>query len=324
MKNMKRILFALLAALMLAAFAAPFAHAADSSSYAGKVTTSSMPLNVRSGAGASYSIVTSLPSQSLVTVISKSGSWYRVEYAAGKYGYCSSSYISAVSGSYAAYVSLSSGYLNVRSGAGTGYGITGTLNNGACVVVLGSSGGWFRVLYGGAKTGYVNGSYIKASASSAYSKISLSVPSYKQTDSRWSSVMVGNSGNTIGQIGCTTTALAMTESYRRGYTVTPAAMESELSYTSGGSVYWPSNYTFSTSSSYLSVIYSKLASGKPVIIGSKTASGSLHFVVVTGFTGGNTLSSSGFTINDPGSSSRTTLSQFLAVYPYFYKLAFYN
>lgn len=322
--KLKKIMLMLLAALMLAAFAAPLANAAGSTSYAGRVTTSSQSLNVRSGAGTSYSIVASLPSQSLVTVLSVSGGWYRVEYAAGKYGYCSASYISPVSGSYAAYVSLNSGYLNVRSGPGTGYGITGSLYNGAYIVVLGSSNGWYRILYAGVKTGYVSGAYIKTPTSSAYSKISLSVPSYKQTDSRWSSVTVGNSGRTIADIGCATTALAMTESYRRGYTVTPAAMESELSYTPDGSVYWPSNYVFSTSSSYLSVLYSKLSAGKPVIFGAKTAYRSLHFVVVTGFTGGSTLSASGFTINDPGSSSRTTLSQFLAAYPYFYKLAYYN
>jgi uncharacterized protein YgiM (DUF1202 family) len=321
--KIKRIFVAVLAILILASVAAPLSLAADSASYAGKVTTRSKVLNVRSGAGTSYPVVSTLPSKSLVTIISKSGSWYRVEYANGKYGYCSATYISPVSGSYAARVTLNSGYLNVRNGAGTGYGIIGKLYNGAHVVILGSTNGWYRILYNGTKTGYVSGAYISR-GTAAYSKISLAIPSFKQRDSRWSYVEVGNSGKTIAQIGCATTALAMTESYRLGYTITPAAMESRLSYTSGGAVYWPSNYVFSTSSNYLSTIYSKLASGKPVIVGAKTASGASHFVVVTGFSGGNSLTASGFTINDPGSNTRTTLSQFFAAYPYFYKLAYYN
>jgi len=61
-----------------------------------------------------------------------------------------------------------------------------------------------------------------------------------------------------------------------------------------------------------------------VLLGCKNSYGSQHWVVVTGYTGGSTLTASGFTINDPGTSSRTTLSQFLSVYPSFYKILYYN
>ena len=116
----------------------------------------------------------------------------------------------------------------------------------------------------------------------------------------------------------------MMESYRTGTTIYPDAMSKKLSYSSSGNVYWPSHYKVVTSSSnYLSGIYNQLKSGKPVLFGAKKSSGSQHWVVITGYTGGISLSASGFTINDPGSNTRKTLQQFLNEYPVFYKYFYY-
>jgi hypothetical protein len=76
-------------------------------------------------------------------------------------------------------------------------------------------------------------------------------------------------------------------------------------------------------SGYLNAVYGLLTAGKPVLIGAKNSYGSQHWVVITGYTGGEHLSPSGFTILDPGSSSRTTLQQFLNAYPNFYKFFHY-
>jgi len=319
---MKRPAFKLiscaLAILMIAALLPRKADAAAAGSSAGTVAISSGTLNVRSAASTSSSIVASLKKGSYVTLISKSGSWWRVEYGEGKYGYCHSSYISPVSGAYAAYAT---GSLNVRSGPGTSYGVIGLLYSGEYIVVLSSSGTWKKVLYDGAKTGYASGSYL-STGSSGYTAVSLSVPSYKQSDARWASAKVGSSGRTIGDIGCSTVALAMTESYRTGTTIYPNAMEAKLTYTAGGAVYWPGNYTAYAASDYLNKIYTLLKSGKPVLVGAKTAAGSQHWVVVKGFTGG-ALTAANFTVNDPGFATRTTLAQHFAAYPYFYKLMYY-
>ena len=152
--------------------------------------------------------------------------------------------------------------------------------------------------------------------------MALSVPNFKQTDSRWSGTYIGASGKTFAQIGCATTAVAMMESYRTGSTIYPDAMSKKLTYTSSGNLYWPSHYATVTSYS-LSAIYAKLKEGKPVLLGAKNSYGSQHWVVITGFTGGSTLTASGFTIHDPGSNSRTTLQQFLNLYPTFYKYFHY-
>lgn len=299
------------------------AQAATLESAAGIVATSSGNLNVRSSASTTASVVASLAKGSYVTLISQSGSWWRVEYADGRYGYCHANYISRISGSTAATVNTASGNLNVRSGAGTSYKVTGSLAKGKIVVVLSESNGWSRVLYNGVKTGYVSSQYL--SKTSGSDSIQLALPNFKQTDSRWANVLIGNSGKTIGRIGCTTTAIAMMESYRQGKTIYPDAMSKQLSYSSSGDLYWPSNYVQTTNSSgYLSRIHDLLKQGKPVLIGAKTSAGNQHWVVVTGFSGGSVTNAANYRINDPGSNSRVTLQQFLNVYPVFYKLVYYR
>ena len=298
---------------------APEAGAATLSSKAGAVTTSGGALNVRSQASSGAPVVASLKKGSYITLISKSGSWWKVEYAKGKYGYCHADYITIVQGTPVTVSTQSSG-LNVRSGAGTSYGKVATLYKGEAVLLLTTSGGWSRVLYHGTKTGYVSAQYL----SGYYSAVSLNVPNFKQNDSRWADTLIGTSGKTIKQIGCATTAVAMMESYRTGTTIYPNAMAQQLSYTSTGNLYWPSHYTAVTNSSgYLSAIYNKLKQGKPVLFGARNAYGSQHWVVITGFSGGSSLTASGFTIHDPGTWSRTNLQQFLNAFPTFYKYFYY-
>ena len=270
-------------------------------------------------------MVASLGDGSYITILSRSGSWWYVEYADGRYGYCHSDYITPIEGSPAT-VSISYGSLNVRSGAGTSYSKKASLYNGETIIRLSTSGSWSKILYHGTKVGWVSSQYLSSPSSySAYPSVRLSVPSYKQTDSRWAGVKIGSYGSTMAQIGCTTTAIAMLESYRTGSTVTPADMAWKLSYTASGSVYWPNDYTAVTSSSnYLSRIYDLIKQGKPVLFGAKNSYGGQHWVVITGYTGSGNLSASGFTINDPGSSSRTTLRQFLNSYPNFYKYFYYS
>ncbi len=310
---MKKILSFLLAFVL--AVSIPMTARAASSIRAGVVTVSSGTLNVRRSHSTDSSVVASLSKGSHITLVSKTGSWWYVQYGKDLYGYCYAHYITAVD-STPATVTLNWGTLNVRSGAGTGYARIAALNNGESVVVLSTENGWSRILYHGTKTGYVSSQYLRT-AQVGSSAVSLHVPSYKQTDSRWSGVKIGSSGKTIGQIGCTTTGIAMMESYRTGTTITPDVMSRRLSYTASGSVYWPSDYKVTTSYN-LSNILSLLKAGKPVLIGAKNGYGSQHWVVVTGYNGAG-LSASNFTINDPGSNSRTNLQQFFNVYPTFYK-----
>ena len=317
---MKRILSVLLSIIILAVFILPVkSYGATSTSQAGIVSVESGGLNVRRTASTGSTILSTLPKNSYVTLISKSGNWYYVEYADGKYGYCHKNYIKPDSGK-TAKVTTNSTSLNVRTGAGTNYSVKDTIPKEDIVIILSTSGEWSKILYDGVKTGYVSSRYLSTSSNTqAYSKISLNVPDFKQTDSRWANVIIGNSGKTIGKIGCATTGIAMMESYRTGRTIYPDAMSKKLSYNSSGSVYWPSHYTVVTSkTNYLNNIYKKLKEGKPVLFGAKNSSGTQHWVVIKGFSGGNTLTPSSFIINDPGTKYRTNLQQFLNEYLYFY------
>lgn len=299
-------------------------YGATLTSQAGVVSVSSGKLNVRKSASTGSVVLTTLQKGSYVTLISTSGNWYYVEYADGRYGYCHKDYIKLDSGKTAT-VKTNSTSLNVRSGAGTNYAVKDTIPKGEIVIILSTSNGWSKILYNGTKTGYVSSSYLSTGTTSVnYSKITLKVPSYKQTDSRWANVKIGSSGKTIAQIGCVTTGIAMMESYRTGTTIYPDAMSKKLSYSSSGNVYWPSHFKAVTSSSgYLNKIYEKLKEGKPVLFGAKKSSGTQHWVVITGYNGGSTLTASGFTINDPATSKRTNLQQLLNEYPTFYKYFYY-
>ncbi len=303
------------------------ANAAEKIYGAAKVTTSATALNVRSSASSNSTVKAKLSKGSYVTLISKSGNYWRVQYSASNYGYCHTDYITT-SSTKVRTVKTTSGRLRVRNSASTNSTIKDYLLSGTQVTLLSTSGSFSRILYNGTKTGYVSSNYLTTSSSTpsnnTYETIKLNVPSFKQTDSRWANVTLGSSGQTISKIGCATTAIAMLESYRTGTTIYPNAMAKKLSYTSGGAVYWPSHYTITTSSNgYLTKIYNLLKDGKPVLIGAKKSNGSQHYVVITGVKATNTLTTASFYINDPGSDSRSTLNQFFSAYPYFYKMMHY-
>lgn len=228
--------------------------------------------------------------------------------------------VSSPSTSYTAYVKTAGGKLNLRSAPSTSSSVVAKLANGSEVTVLETSNGWAKVKAGG-KTGYVSQQYLTTEKSAG--KISLSVPDFKQYDSRWGSTKIGS--KTIKQIGCLTVSAAMAQSYKTGSTIYPNAMRQQLRY-SNNDLIWSSltslgytraAYNQRMNNDMLTKIYQQLAAGHPVIVGAKRSSGGQHWVVIKGFTGTSTtnFSASDFIINDPNSISRTTLSSYLNVYP---------
>ncbi len=317
---MKKVLSLMLTAILLMGiFVIPIRASAATASLpsAGVVDTGGSRLNVRKSPSTAGAWLASLADGATVTLYERTGSWWRCEYAAGKFGYCHADYIRELAGS-AATVAAGTSTLNVRSGPGTSYARLGSLATGSPVVILSSSGGWARILWGGTRIGYVSTAYLKTAA--RYASVSLAVPCYRQWDSRWGWMTIGSSGKTLSKIGCATTGIAMMESYRTGTTLTPATMVKRLSYTASGNVFWPSHFDVHYwRDGYLADVYAHLAAGRPVLIGAKTAAGGQHWVVVTGYTGGDSFTPDKFTIHDPGVSTRKTLADFFAAYPIFYK-----
>ena len=141
-------------------------------------------LNVRSGAGTKYDVVTTISKNQSVTITSKTKDsngdlWYGIDFSKSgkKYsGYAFAEYITLSSTnesepeeSIPAVVNCDA--LNMRSGAGTGYSVVQTLSRGTEVNIIGEakdSDGtrWYKISVGG-KTGYVHSAYLTKKGTSS-------------------------------------------------------------------------------------------------------------------------------------------------------------
>lgn len=118
-----------------------------------RVTGSS--LNVRKGAGTSYGKVATLYQGDAFKVTGSSGNWFRITAFNGISGWVSKNYTTAGAN---AIVTASS--LNMRSGAGTGYGVVKSLAYGTEVKVNSITGNWAHITVGG-RSGHVSAKYLQ-------------------------------------------------------------------------------------------------------------------------------------------------------------------
>ncbi len=300
-------------------------------------------LNLRSAASTSSTVIGSLSNGQSVTVLSTSNGWSYIQTSAGQKGYCCSTYLtvsstsapasnsgsSSVSGNEKATVKVNDS-LNLRSAASTSSTVIGSLSNGQSVTVLSTSNGWSYIQTSAGAKGYCCSTYLAIDGSTtnnpsnSSSKVLNGLPAYKQYDSEWANTYIGSSyGGTIHAIGCLVTSLAMSESYRTQSRVTPNDIAHQCNFTSGGGLYWPSNYyaLSGVSDSNLSGIYQQLKSGKPVIVGGSNSRSS-HWIIIKGYqnvplnsSGSPTsLSASMFLINDPGYGNQT-LADYFSQFP---------
>ena len=137
-----------------------------------KATVTATSLNVRSGTGTSYSVITKLSKGTVVDVIeSASNGWKKVKTSNGTTGWVSGDYLTTGSAgnsstnnstsqtSYKATVNTDS--LNMRKGAGTSYSVITKLSKGTVVDVLESaSNGWKKIKTSNGTIGWVSGSYL--------------------------------------------------------------------------------------------------------------------------------------------------------------------
>lgn len=146
----------------------------------GSVTATN--LNVRTGAGTSYSKLThngknvSLKKGTTVNIISSKNGWYYVSFAYSSTtlkGYVSDDYVklvNATSQTTKKVGTVTATNLNVRKGAGTSYdklkhnGKNVQLKNGTKVDILSGSNGWYKISFKYSNTtltGYVSSQYLK-------------------------------------------------------------------------------------------------------------------------------------------------------------------
>ncbi|MEW4276572.1 SH3 domain-containing protein, partial [Priestia megaterium] len=198
---------------------------AESTTY----TVTASTLNVRSGAGTNYASIGSVTKGQKLSVMSKSGSWYKINYN-GRTGYVSSDYVQA-SGTTTAPTTppaesttytVTASTLNVRSGAGTNYASIGSVTKGQKLSVVSKSGSWYKINYNG-RTGYVSSDYVQASATASpklvvdsfktlgnaqqvilvtadnYDTKSAKIQTFEKVDGKWKQVLTAN--GVLGQKG---------------------------------------------------------------------------------------------------------------------------
>lgn len=110
-------------------------------------------VNLRYGAGTQYAVVGVCGRGTRMEILDESGNWYKVQIAgSGKEGWISKTYVSL------GLPAQTTGRVNLRYGAGTGYQVIRTLKNGQDVTVTWVGGNWSRVETGNL-TGYISNSY---------------------------------------------------------------------------------------------------------------------------------------------------------------------
>ena len=120
-------------------------------------------LNVRSGAGTSYSVIGSLSNGSKVEIVETSGTWYKIKYGSG-YGYVSKDYITINTRSIAENTVLKEGTavtlaLKVRDESNYEANIVGTIAMGEKVSVVEDNGEWSKIQYNDT-IGYILNEYV--------------------------------------------------------------------------------------------------------------------------------------------------------------------
>ena len=132
-------------------------HAASSKT---KYVTAST-LNVRSGPGTTYKVITTVKKNSSVTVTQTKGSWEKIK-VGSKTGWVSGKYLTTkkpVSKVSTKTMYVTASMLNIRSGAGTNYKVITTVKKNSSVKVIQTKGSWSKVTVGN-KTGWASNKYL--------------------------------------------------------------------------------------------------------------------------------------------------------------------
>jgi SrtB family sortase len=133
--------------------------------------TTKANLNLRASASATATKLTTIPKGKTVTLIEKSGDWYKITYSSYT-GYVMASYLSIGSSGSSSGDTSASGTattktnLIMRASASTSAKKVTTVAKGKTVTILGKSGSWYKVKYG-SYTGYMLGSYLTIGGSSS-------------------------------------------------------------------------------------------------------------------------------------------------------------
>lgn len=169
---MKRFV-ALVAVLLILFSIAPAAYALQQNT----TLYATQPVNMRYGPSTKYTVVGELATGDAVLYMGQSGNWYYIS-RNGIAAYVHSKYLSTVNpvGTVpslpgvpvaGATYAVATANVNVRTGPSTKYGKLGAIAAGQSAPILGSSGKWLAIQWGG-QTGYVYKKYFTISSTPTY------------------------------------------------------------------------------------------------------------------------------------------------------------
>ncbi|WP_264843939.1 SH3 domain-containing protein [Caldinitratiruptor microaerophilus] len=117
-------------------------------------------LNVRSGPGTGYPVVSTLAQGQGAAFLERQGKWYRVRLPDGKEGW-TASWVARLRYDPPAAGRVTADVLNVRAGPGVQFPIVGTVTRGQVLEVREIAGDWWQVAPTGGRVGWVSGAYME-------------------------------------------------------------------------------------------------------------------------------------------------------------------
>lgn len=132
-------------------------------------------VNLRSGAGTNYSVITCMAKNTKFTFVDGklyNSKWYKIKLTSNsKTGYVTKEYVAVSSSSSTTSVTgyVSDDYVNLRSGAGTNYSVVDCLRKNTKITFVSTSlynSAWYKVKVNStSKTGYIKKDYVKKDSS---------------------------------------------------------------------------------------------------------------------------------------------------------------
>lgn len=115
-------------------------YAQENFPFVGEITAKTV--NVRAGQSTNYESLCQLPAGTLVVVVDKNFSWYKIKLPSNAESYVSNEYIKRLTDTIG---EVTVGRLNIRSRMDTNSSIIGQIKRGAKVRILDSSDGWYKI-----------------------------------------------------------------------------------------------------------------------------------------------------------------------------------
>ena len=180
MKIAKKLLMILITVSILASAFSVGASAADPMAY-GAATVDTTNLNLRSGPGMSYPVITTLDEGDIIVILECTDSeWYKINFH-GVVGYVAVAYLRDVliAENFSAIGRITGDQVNIRSRPATSGEYLATYPKDTEMTVIGINTGWYKVVHEG-HTGYIRSDYMtiiggtRASSSSVSSNSSYS------------------------------------------------------------------------------------------------------------------------------------------------------